>query len=311
MRRNTLRRNTLRRNTICCLPAVLLILLASLIFPARAAELPVPSLSYEEYPKVDGSLACVPLLESLAVKVTGCSQADAEATLNHFLNTNPSYLALAEGERDLLLAYEPSEETKEALKAYEPLDMVPVGKDALVFLVNKDNPAESLTREQAAGIFTGEITNWKQVGGADEEIKVFVRPENSGSQTLLRLLLIGDADMIEARTELVGTMEGIISRLAEYDNSNSALGYSVYYYASNMYAMPNLKFLKIDGVEPTNETIGSGEYPLVHDFYCVTAGHSGPAALAVRDWLVSAEGQAFVEECGYVSAGTEQTAEME
>ena len=180
--------------------------------------------------------------------------------------------------------------------------MEPVGKDALVFLVNKDNPVESVTKEQIREIYTGKITNWKTVGGADEEIAAFRRPETSGSQTLMRKLLIGDTEMLEGQMEQIDSMEGIINRLMDYDNSANALGYSVFYYASSMYDQPDLKFLAIDGVAPSNETIRSGEYPLVNDFYCVTNGQSSDQAWMIQEWLLSEEGQAFVEECGYVPA---------
>ena len=267
---------------------------------AQEAALPSLRMSYEDYPRIDGSLACVPLMEELAKTLTGCSQEEAETTLDDFTNTNPCYLELAEGNRDILLAYEPAEETVEKLKEYEPLDSQAVGKDALVFIVNKDNPVESVTQQQAFDIFTGKITNWQELGGKDEEIVAFRRPETSGSQTLMRKLLIGDAQMIDEQMELIPSMEGMIQKIKEYDNSASALGYSVYYYASAMQGQPDLKFLSVDGTAPSNETIRSGEYPLVNPFYCVTNGQSSEKALEIRDWLLTEEGQSFVEQCGYV-----------
>ena len=234
------------------------------------AKVEIPAMTYEEFPKIDGSLACVPLMENLAIKITGCSEIEAEETLSDFSNTNPCYLYLAKGERDLLLAYEPADETKQKLGDYAPLTMEPVGRDGLVFIVNKDNPVESLTKEQLYAIYTGKITNWKEVGGLDQPIKVFSRPETSGSQTLMRKLLLGDAEMAEGMTEKVESMEGIIDRLLDYDNSASAIGYSVYYYASSMYDQPALKFLSVDGVQPSTDSIRTGKYPLINDFYVVT-----------------------------------------
>ena len=260
-----------------------------------------PQMSYEEYPRIDGSLACVPLCEALAMEITGCTGSEAEETMADFTNTNPSYLLLAQGGTDILLAYEPAESTKEELKKYDPLDMRPVGKDALVFITNENNPVDSLTQEQAYDIYTGKITNWSQVGGEDVEIKAFQRPETSGSQTMMRKLLIGDAKMVQAETEMIAIgMDDIIEALKEYDNSANALGYSVYYYASEMFQQPGLKFLDIDGVKPSNETIKSGDYPLINEFYCVTNEQSSQEAEAIKEWLLSKEGQAFVEECGYV-----------
>lgn len=267
---------------------------------AVAPDVGAPQMEYSEFPRIDGSLACVPLIEALAVKCTGCSEEEAEETLADFVNTNPSYIELAKGNRDIILAYEPADLTKEQLKEYPELTMESVGRDALVFIVNKDNPVESLTTEQLKGIYTGTITNWSEVGGADEEIKVFSRPETSGSQTMMRALLLGDAEMADAVTEEVPSMEGIISALKDYDNSANAIGYSVYYYASMMFSQPDLKFLAVEGTEPSNETIGADVYPLVNDFYCVTNEQSCENARRIAGWLQTDAGQEFVEECGYV-----------
>ena len=81
----------------------------------------VPEMRYEEFPRIDGSLACVPMIEALAQKVTGCSEEEAEKVLDMFSNTNPSYLRLAQGYTDILLVYEAAEETKEKLKDYDML----------------------------------------------------------------------------------------------------------------------------------------------------------------------------------------------
>lgn len=259
----------------------------------------IPQMSLEEYPIVDCSLACVPMCEELAKLATGCTDAEAEATI-HFSNTNPCYRNLASGNRDLILAYEPAESTKEDLKEYAPLNMQAVGQDALVFLVNADNPVDSLTEEELISIFTGKIRNWREVGGNDEEIKVFRRPEESGSQTLLRSLLIGEAEMPETITELVDSMEGMFHAMMNYDNSANSIGFSVYYYTDQMMGMDDIKILCVDNVAPTNETILSGEYKLVNPFYCATNDRSSENAKKIQEWLLSEEGQEFIESCGYV-----------
>lgn len=278
------------------------IMLTGTAFGAEG-ETSCPKLTYEEYPEVDGSLACVPLMESLIMKVTGCTQMEASDSLEHFSNTNPSYGRLKEGEADLILSYEASVETKETLNNLEGLDLAPVGRDALVFIVNAGNPVDNLSKEQIHDIYTGKITNWSEVGGEDLPIQAFQRRENSGSQTLMRLLLMGDEEMSEEKSVVISGMEGLISAILEYDNSANAIGFSVYYYASVMNGHDNLKFLKVDGVEPTNETIRSGEYTLSNPFYCGVSSASSKEAVAIRDWLISPSGQDFVEECGYVGAG--------
>ncbi len=266
----------------------------------------VPQISYEQYPHFDGSLACVPLIEKLASKITGCTEEQAEGILSDFSNTNPCYSYLARGERDIVIAYEPAQETVNQIENWNDLVLEPVGKDGLVFIVNKDNPVESLSAQQLYDIYTGKITNWKEVGGSDEKIAVFRRPEQSGSQTLMRKLLMGDVDMETGESEEVSSMEGIITRLKDYDNSSNAIGYSVYYYASAMFDQPDLKFLKIDGTAPSEESIGSGAYPFVNEFYCVVRKDSPKNAMDIKNWLCRKEGQDFIKECGYVPVGSKE-----
>lgn len=260
-----------------------------------------PEMTMEEYPRIDGSLACVPLCESLAIEMTGCSQFEAEDTMANFTNTNPCYHELAEGRTDIILAYEAAEATKEEITDFDQMNLQAVGKDALVFITNINNPVESLTVQQLYDIYTGKITNWSEVGGNDCEIMVFSRPEKSGSQTLMRKLLIGDAQIVE-NSEEIADMEGIINVLREYDNGSNAIGFSVYYYASQMHSQDDLKFLSVEGVEPLTDTIRTDEYPLTNAFYCGTTENSSEKAIEIQNWLLSEDGQKFVEECGYVPA---------
>lgn len=264
-----------------------------------------PSFTLDTYPRIDGSLACVPLGVALTEKLTGCSEMEAEEVMSYITNTNPCYLQLANGDTDFILAYEPSEETKEQLKGYEPQNMVPIGQDALVFLVNENNPVESLSQQQIIDIFAGRITNWKEVGGNDQEIKAFQRPENSGSQTLMRKLLVGDLDMVEEHVAKISTMEGMLDSIMEYNNEANAIGYSVYYYAEEMMHKEGIRLLQVDGVAPSEESIYDGSYTLVNPFYCSTNSLSSDGAKEIQNWLTTEEGQDFIAECGYVRINQE------
>lgn len=103
---------------------------------------------------------------------------------------------------------------------------------------------------------------------------------------------------------LVAGMGGLIESLASYDDSASAIGYSVFYYASEMYEKPGLKFVGVDGVLPQNSTIADKTYPLTNDFYVAIRADEpeGSPARILRNWLLSAEGIQALEEAGYVSA---------
>jgi phosphate transport system substrate-binding protein len=259
------------------------------------------STTLENYPTVDGSTATIPLAIGLMQKMTGCSEIKAEEYID-FSTTDPSYHALAEGTADLLLVYEPSQPTIDELDVFNTMDVREIGLDALVFIVNEDNPIDSLTSEQIRGIYSGEITNWSEVGGDDIEIVPFQRPVLSGSQTLMLNLMMQDIAIMAPETEILvsSSMGDVIEDIAAYNNSANAIGYSVYYYAKNMYTQPGLKFIAVDDVTPSNVTINSREYGYVNPFYGIIPLDADPRAEAILDWLLTEDGQKLLEDCGYV-----------
>ncbi len=89
-----------------------------------------------------------------------------------------------------------------------------------------------------------------------------------GSQNLMEKLVMKGTAMAEAPQDfVVSEMGELIEKVSAYDNTGEALGYSVYYYAKNMYQKPELKFMAVDGVMPSSDTIRDGSYPYVSDFY--------------------------------------------
>ena len=266
-------------------------------------EIQAPRMTKEAYPDVDGSTATIPLSTALYRLVTGASAEEAQTAACHS-RTTLSYMRLIHGEADLVLAYEPAESVYDEMAITgQNLIIRPIGKDALVFLVNEGNPAASLTGSQLTRIYTGEYKDWSQVGGEGGEIIAFQRPKGSGSQTLMEKLVMKKLPMAPApQARVIGEMGELIDQVASYDNRANALGYSVYFYARNMYQRPGLRFMAIDGVLPDNETIKSGDYPYVNEFY--TAIREGepedsPAYQLFR-WLTTEDGQALIEAAGYV-----------
>lgn len=289
---------------------------------ASAGELPTPPASSEDetsaafiqpdgsyrfsrdlFPKMDGSTSLVPLAEAVASVLLGEPREDVQ-DLVQFNRTTQSFRNLMNGEADILIVGEPNAavftEMEEQGFVY---DLEVIGNDALIFVVNADNPVDSLTTEQIRDIYSGKITNWKQVGGEDAEIIPFQRNENAGSQALLKKLIMGDVPLTEPPMEYVSSsMSGLMEAVRSYNNSANAIGYSVYYYANDMQMAAGLKILKIDGVAPSRETIRSGEYPHRSDNCCVIP-HDAPAnspARVIYDWLMTEEGQRLVAAEGYV-----------
>lgn len=260
----------------------------------------------DNYPRMGGSLAVLPLGEAITAAALSISR---EETANYILfenSTTWNYEQLVDGNFDILLAYEPSQEAIAYAQAQNfEWEITPIGRDALVFIANADNPVEGLTTQHITDIYTGQITNWSQVGGNDSEIIAYQRNRDSGSQTLFDLFFpLGD-QLVEPPTDLiVDSMIGLLEAIADYDDSQDALGYTVYYYLTNMETdkLSRSKILAVDDVEANNETIAAGEYPYVNDFYVVIpAGlpDDDPARI-LYNWICSQQVKELGERENYV-----------
>ena len=127
----------------------------------------------DNYPKIDGSTATLPLAEAFKANFTKTDIKDVNVTHS---KTHKAYVNLINGDTDLILVTYPSEdEQKLAQEKNVELEIVPIVKEAFVFFVNKDNQVNGLTTEQIRNIYSGQITNWKDVGGTDGEIKACIR----------------------------------------------------------------------------------------------------------------------------------------
>lgn len=259
----------------------------------------------KEYPKIDGSTATLPLAEAFKANFTKNEEVEVEHSKTH-----NAYVKLINDEVDLILVTEPSEDELELAKQKGvELEVIPVVKEGFVFYVNSENEVDNLTTEQIQKIYTGEITNWKEVGGADEKIIAYQRPENSGSQTGMLSLVMNGLKMMEPQTEtLAGSMEEIINFVSDYNNGKNAVGYSYYYYANTMFetidktVASNIKLLGVDGVEPTNKTIQNSSYPFTTAYYIVInkADNEDSPARILANQMLSPRGQKVAEEAGYV-----------
>lgn len=266
-----------------------------------------PIYTLENYPKVDASLATQPLTNAFIKNFTG---ENIDVSTLDYTNTHPGYVRLINDEVDLIVVTEPSEEELQLAKEKGvELEVIPVVKEGFVFYVNSSNPVDSLTQEQIQGIYSGEITNWKEVGGNDEEILPYQRPVNSGSQTGMLSLVMKDKELMEPLKEnLLQTMAQIINYVSSYDNGKNSIGYSYYYYATTMFqtidseVAGNIKLLGIDGVKPNNKTIQDGSYPYNTAYYIVInkADDENSAARKLANEMLSKRGQNVAKEAGYV-----------
>lgn len=295
----------------------------------KLAELDEPAALQisENYPIMDGAEACYPLYAAAARAVyVGIEDIEAKFYAQHgfdrvwdenyehcklngeivqFSNTVQGFSRLVYGEADLFFGARPSQKDLEWTRDEDiELNITPIGKEGFVFFVEADNPVDSLTSAQVKDIYAGKITNWAEVGGRDEEIVAFQRPQSSGSQTMMEYFM-GDIPLQEPkRYETADAMALVIDNVAQYYGEAGAMGYTFRYFLEELNQEEGVKLLAIDGVLPTVENIRSGEYPVVADLCLITRADSeNPNVPAMVDFMLSPQGQELVEKTGYAPLG--------
>ncbi|MCL2487718.1 MAG: substrate-binding domain-containing protein [Oscillospiraceae bacterium] len=263
------------------------------------------------YIRLDGATANIPLAVGFYYEYYGIEPEEAEKLVN-FAKSSQSYINLIEGKADLLLVSKADTETQKKIdQSGIELEYIPLRRDALCFIVNKENPVENLTDAEIKLIYQNKVTNWQVLGGLDMEIKAFQRNEDSGSQAMMRRLIMDGIEMAEApmdyRIESMHKLVETIS-IASYDNSKGAIGYTTYYYIEEMYRLAetyryrNVKLVDINGVTPSGNSILFDTYPYINESYIVIradAEEDGDVRKAV-DWLKSEKGKRMMDRKFYL-----------
>jgi len=255
----------------------------------------------ENLPRIDGAAALFPVYSAF-VNAVYPNTTKLHDGIFEYNNTPGGYRLLAEKETDIFIGVYPSDEQRAyAEENQTTFEYTPIGTEAFVFFVHKDNPITNLTTEQIKDIYSGKITNWKDVGGKNEKIAAFQRNEGSGSQSMLKRFM-GDTPITDAPTEMVNDlMAGIIEQVADYKSKTNSIGFSFRYYVEGIIKNPDIKMISIDGAAPTSENIRNGSYPILTPIYAVTYKENQNGNVdKLLDWILSDEGQYIINETGYV-----------
>ncbi|WP_033829650.1 PstS family phosphate ABC transporter substrate-binding protein [Bacillus andreraoultii] len=257
----------------------------------------------DNLPRLDGATALYPVYASFVQAVYPKKDYPLEESEVVSSQTSYAFEKLLFNDADIIFIAPPSDEQlKLAEEEGVKLRMTPIGREAFVFFVHADNPVDELTVEQIQEIYTGKITNWRDVGGANEEIRAFQRPEGSGSQSAL-IRMMGDKPlMIPPSKDIVSAMGGIIKETTNYQNRTNAIGFSFRHFSQEMVDAKEIKYIKVNGIAPTKENIQNGTYPFVNEFYAITIENKNTNSNIepFLQWMVSEQGQKLVEKTGYV-----------
>jgi len=196
----------------------------------------------------------------------------------------------------------PEEIERARERGINPIEHV-VARDAIAVVVNPSNPIDRLTFQQVADIFTSKVTNWKEVGGEDRPIVALSRESNSGTYVFFLENVVqvgaGDPNALFSPETLLLLSSEVISR--EIEQNPNAIGYDGLGYvtagqkAIAVAAAPGEPF-----VQPSIESVNQGLYPIARPLYVYTNGEPTGMIKTYLDWVLSEEGQALVEQVGFV-----------
>ena len=244
-----------------------------------------------DLPVIDGAAALYPMFSAFvdatypkeSVSFDGTDFTEDSALQFH--NTRGAYQAVVDGDADIIFCAKPSEEQLAyAEEKGVELKMVPIGYEAFVFIVGKDNPVDDLTIEQVQGLYTGKYQNWSEVGGDNRLVDAVQRNTGSGSQTAMLSFM----NRQEMKKSVLGALTG------------RAIGFSFRYYVEGLSVNPDVKMLSLNGVYPSEENIANGTYPIASNFYAVyDASNENENISLLLDFILSEEGQRIVKESGY------------
>jgi len=258
-----------------------------------------PLMTLDEYPITQGSNPTRIISEALFTHFTGLDDiTDDYFKICHTGTTQAYRDFLGEDEDiEMIIAQQPDPVTERKLQGTQ---FKPIAKDALVFITSKSNPIDSLTLDQIKHILSGQITNWKEVGGNDEPINIIKRNETGGSQILLDKYVLKGSSIKELPEEnITNDMSEMSLRVARNNENGSTLGYTTYYFAKFSGKRDDIKILEINGVQAGNESLQDETYPLIAYIYIGVKDIDSPAG-SIFKWITTPDGQALVSETGYV-----------
>ncbi|MGB9937375.1 MAG: phosphate ABC transporter substrate-binding protein [Methanobacterium sp.] len=239
----------------------------------------IPSTQYERI-QIAGSTSVQPVAEKLAKKF---EQTHPNVRIN--VQGGGSSLGISSVSQGITDIGTSSRELTNKEKA--GLNEYIIGKEGIVVAVNNQNPITNLNKDQIRDIFSGKITNWKDVGGSNLEIHVITRESGSGTRSAFETVIMGKGNKIRPDAIVQSSTESVKQAVRQ---DPGAIGF-----VSLARMTDDVKALKIDNVEPSEETVFKGTYSLQTPFIFVVKGEPQGIVKEFIDFTLSPEGQAIVK----------------
>ena len=295
--------------------------------PKKENVIGIKNISFESYPKVDGSTSASVLNTMVACKLLGLryewmppavvsewtlqvNREDLPEQYKTFFSdrvkssqTHGAFINLIDGNADIILTHRTISPDEKAHADAVGITLIetPIALDAFVFVVNKSNPVKSLTVDQIQKIYTGEITNWSQVGGNNANIKAFTRPRNSGSEEIFRKLVMNGLEPADFPESSIGGMSQVFGEILSFENS---ICYTFNNYKNLQARKPDSEVpkLAINGIFPDDQTVKNGTFPFISKVHVAIRSNLDHNAMAYKlyEWLKSEDAKSTITECGFL-----------
>lgn len=284
----------------------------------------IEGIAIENYPRVDGSTSTSPLNIQIACQLLGYKcQWEQALHMNgewHYASNLPAsvfeqikssqthnaFVNLINDDADLIISARRMSDDEKALADEAGVTLIekPIALDAFIFMANTNNRVNNLSIKQIQNIYTGEIRNWKEVGGKDKTINPYVRNANSGSQELMETMVMKDleiADWPEQETDLmVPSMSAVINTLAADEDG---IGYTVFYYKQHIMRSSLVKSLTVNGIVPDKKNISNRKYPLIAEVYLIIRSDLDENSMAYKlyELLLTDAAKPVINASGYIA----------
>ena len=293
----------------------------------------IEDISFENYPKMDGSTSARALNQMIACKLLGVryewgepitlfgifewklipNNEDIPAQYADFFwqhvktsQTHGAFMALIDGEADIILTHRSISSNEKAHADTKRVTLIEktIALDAFAFVVNKNNPVKSLTVEQVRKIYMGEITNWSQVGGNNANMKVYTRPRDSGSEEVFRQVVMDGLEPSEFPESAIGDMIGVFKELYEAISGADGICYTFMNYKEVIARVPDsdVPKISINGVFPNETTVKNRTYPFISEVHVAIRSDLDRNSMAYKlyEWLQTDNVKPIFTECGFI-----------
>lgn len=221
-------------------------------------------------------------------------------------NTHESFVNLIDSKVEIIITARSISRDEKSYAEEQGVTLTekPIARDALTFMVNPENTVKSLTIEQIQAIYTGDIVNWSEVGGQDMTIVPYVRNRNSGSQEKFETMVMDGLTIKDFPEMQIGRT--MMTPYYQLEQDKAGIGFTPFYYYSVIVGTGTTKAIGVNGTAMTKENIINGTYPYITNVYAAVRSDTDKSSMAYRlfEFLTSEQGQAIVDESGYVPIQT-------